>query len=122
MVISERTRGLAFATGTFHAIAGLPLVSVLSFLLALPVIVGSLMTKRSEVWSKYLLWFGAGAISLVGIPIDVGILFLALQGGTDPRVTAAVVTSLVLVFWCDAALGADVVRQRHLAKGRTTSA
>jgi len=44
------------------------------------------------------------------------------QGGTDPRVTAAVVTSLVLVFWCDAALAADVVRQRRLAKGRTTSA
>lgn len=113
MVIAERSRWLALANGTFHAIVGLPIVGVLSFPLCLPIIIGALISKRSAVWCKCLLWFGAGVISLVALPVDVGILFLVPRGGTDPRVTATVVTSLVLVFWCDAALAAGIVRQRH---------
>lgn len=122
MVVSGRTRWLALAAGTFHAIFGLPLISVMSLLLCLPIIIGALISNLSSVRRKYLLWFGAGAISIVALPIDVGILLLALQGGTDPRVTAAVVVSLLLVFSCDAALVADVAKQRRLADSRTTSA
>jgi hypothetical protein len=116
--VSNRMRRLAGATGcltvvTFAMVQGLGLLS--GFL-----IVGALVAGRFPRNGRDLIWFGAVVVSLSELPIGVGILRLSLRGGTDPRVTASVAASILLVAWCDAALATEAFKTRRARRaGRT---
>jgi hypothetical protein len=109
--VSNQMRWLAGAAGCLTAAIftfdyGLGLLSVF-------LIVGALVAGRFQRNGRDLIWFGAGVVSLSELPIGVGILWLSLRGGTDPRVTVSVAVSVLLIVWCDAALVTVAFKKRR---------
>jgi hypothetical protein len=113
---SHKTRWVALATGSFHAIAFVPFLSVLSPAVCSILVIGALIAKRSPESGKSLMWFAAGIISLFAVPIDLRLLFLSANGGTDPTVVVVALISIMLVFWCDGALAARAFKETRASK------
>jgi hypothetical protein len=109
--VSNRMRWLAGVTGcltvvTFAMVQGLGLLS--GFL-----ILGALVAGRFRRNGRDLIWFGACVVSLSELPIGVGMLRLSLRGGTDPRITASVAASVLLIVWSDLALVTGAFKTRR---------
>ncbi len=118
MTVSNKIRWLAGATGCLTAVtgcldAGLGFAVVPGFLVA-----GAALAGRFPRNGRVLIWFGAVVLTLCVLPVGAGILLLSLRGGTDPRVRAAAVVSVLLVVWCDVALVTDAVKTRRIGHAR----
>ena len=73
---------------------------------------GALLAGRYPRPSRDLIWFGAGATSIWLILIGMLILHTSFKGGTDSRVIAAALGSIVLVILCDTVLIKEAFDQR----------
>ena len=114
IAISKRTRWVAGVTGCVTAAVGVPILSLLSPVLAGCLVLGALLASCFPRYARDLMWFGAGVTSLWMFPWGFGILRLAIKlGGTDWRVIAAIIGAMVLTVCSDAALVIEAVGQRR---------
>jgi hypothetical protein len=110
--VSDEVRWLACATGCLTALTGFyfgVLVLVPDFL----IVIGSLAAGYFPRAGKYLIWFGAVTLSLLGIPIVVWMLLNALHPGTDSRVILGALSSVALLLLFDVALVMEMLKTRR---------
>jgi hypothetical protein len=113
--VSNQIRWLAGVTGCLTAVAGLPVLSLLSVVVSGFSIVGAAVAGRFPRHGRDLIWFGAVAQSLYVLPFG-GMLLLSLRPGTDPRVTAVAAAAVLLVVLCDGALVTEAFKTRRAGR------
>lgn len=114
--VPSNVRWLAAATGCLTAVASVLVMGVFVVVPGL-LVVGAIVAGRLPRVGKYVIWFGAIPLSLLGLPLGASMLLIHLQPGSDPRVVAGVLSSVALVVLCDVALIVEELKTRHTLIG-----
>ena len=110
---SKNIRWLTGATGCLTAVtvsfaAGLGF-AIVPFCL----ILGAALAGRSPRNGRNLIWFGAGLLSLSGLPLGVWFLVIAFQRGTALSVIVGAAASVLLIVLCDVAIVMEAIKMRR---------
>ncbi len=112
-IISNKIRSLAGATGCLTAVTvTVAWASPVFAIFPICLILGAALAGRFPRRGRDLIWFGAGLLSLTGLPIGVYLLYFTKRG-SDPRVTVAAAASVLLVVWCDVAVVMEAIKMRR---------
>lgn len=123
--MSRRVRWLAIATGCFTAAAGCLSLGWYFAILPICLVAGAIVQPRSPRPGRWLIWAAAFLLSLMVLPIGIGVLVMgaeSMRSYSDFNLFGIVelwVASTLLIGCCDGALLLDAVRSR---RGRPASA
>ena len=113
-IMANKIRWLAGTTGCLTAVPITILWSSPVFaIFPIFLILGAALAGRFPRRGRDLIWFGAGLLSLSGLPLGVWFLVLAYyHAGRDPRVTVVAAASVLLIVWCDVAVVMEAIKLR----------
>jgi tetrahydromethanopterin S-methyltransferase subunit C len=113
VTVSRESRWLAALAGFFTAPC-FPVLGIIVMVSSLCLIAGALTARRFPRNGRDLIWFGAGVLSLFGLPL--GVLMLRrvyLFDGTDWRVPIYAAASILVVVSCDVTLVIEALKARR---------